>query len=102
MDPSLKSAKRNYCEVGQNAWTAAAPCACGTTWRRFQAQRVERALVPRRRILSNAILANGLSAPIFDGSEDAECNAPPFCVVRALQPPLRRLERISRIVDAPR
>jgi hypothetical protein len=33
--------------------------------------------VPGRRILSNAIPANGLSAPTFDRSEDAECNAPP-------------------------
>jgi hypothetical protein len=50
-------------------------------------------LVPGRRILSNAIPANGLSAPTSDRSEDAECNAPPFGVVRARQPLLRRLSR---------
>jgi hypothetical protein len=48
-------------------------------------------LVPGRRILSNAIPANGLCAPTSDRSEDAECNAPPFWVVRARQPLLRRL-----------
>jgi hypothetical protein len=102
MDPSLERAKRNYCEVGQNAWTAAAPCACGTTWRRFQAQRVERAFSPGASHLIGRHTSKGLSAPISDRSEDAECNAPPFRVVRALQPLLRRLERISRIVGAPR
>ena len=50
-------------------------------------------LVPGRRILSNATPANGLSAPTSDRSEDAECNAPPFCVVRARQPLLRRISR---------
>ena len=33
--------------------------------------------VPGRRILSNAIPANGLCAPTSDRSEHAECNAPP-------------------------
>jgi hypothetical protein len=41
------SDERNCCEVGGNAWTAAAPCARGTTWKRFQPQRVERALGSR-------------------------------------------------------
>jgi hypothetical protein len=48
-------------------------------------------LVPGRRILSNAIPANGLCAPTSDRSEDAECNAPPFWLARARQPLLRRL-----------
>jgi hypothetical protein len=39
--------------------------------------------VPGRRILSNAIPANGLSAPTSDRSEEAECNAPPLWVLRA-------------------
>ena len=43
-------------------------------------------LVPGRRIFSNAIPANGLSAPTADRSEDAECNAPPFWVLVARQP----------------
>jgi hypothetical protein len=37
---------RNYREVGREPGTASAPCARGTTWRRFHAQRVERALGP--------------------------------------------------------
>ena len=49
-------------------------------------------LVPRgRRILSNAIPVNGLSASISDRSEDAACKALPFWVVRPRQPLLRRL-----------
>jgi hypothetical protein len=38
-------------------------------------------LVPGRRILSNAIPANGLSAPTANRPEYAECNAPPNWVV---------------------
>jgi hypothetical protein len=48
-------------------------------------------LVPGRRILSNAIPADGLSAPTSDRSEDAQCNAPPFWAVRERQSLPRRL-----------
>jgi hypothetical protein len=43
-------------------------------------------LVPGRRILSNAIPANGLSAPTSDRAEDAECNAPPNGVLVGAPP----------------
>jgi hypothetical protein len=46
---------------------------------------------PGRRILSNAIPANGLSASTSDRSAHAECNAPPRRVPVARHPLLRRL-----------
>ena len=42
--------------------------------------------VPGRRILSNAIPANGLSAPTSDRSEDAECNVAPNGVLVGAPP----------------
>jgi hypothetical protein len=46
---------------------------------------------PGRRILSNATPANGLSAPTCGRPENAECNAPPICVVVARYLLLHRL-----------